>query len=357
MKKFVGIFVVILVTMGMGCFLYWNSVGIISPKETRQQPRQLGGLERYDFDSLRTRYVNEEFGSGDFEILDGIEAVELRRKNLGYRTREFGFETRQIRYKSEDKWITGMINYPEGCFVTEGILRCTQDDVAIIIMIRGYADKEGYYSGFGSWRVADELTKAGFVTISLDFLGYGGSDSESLDMMEARFEKVIGVLDLVGVVRKLDFVDKEKIGIWAHSNGGQIAMSILEITGAFYPTVLWAPMTNPFPKSILDTASELADGGEVVVLALREFEGKYDARRYAIENYYSWINGPIVIHQGSADVWCKVEWQEDLQSRLRELGKDVELRVYEGDDHNLSKNWGRVVKLDIEFFKKNLFVN
>ncbi|MBU1129921.1 alpha/beta fold hydrolase [Patescibacteria group bacterium] len=305
-----------------------------------------GGLEKYDFDSLRTRHVDGGFRGGDFEILDRIEAVELRRLNLGYRTNDFGFETRQIRYKSDGKWIMGMMNY----FGEE-------KRKPVVIMIRGYADKEGYYSGSGSWRVADELAKVGFVTVSLDFLGYGGSDSESLDMMEARFEKVVGVLDLIEAIKKLDFADKDRIGIWAHSNGGQIAISVLEITGAFYPTVLWAPMTNPFPKNILDTASELFDGGKAVVLALREFEKKYDARRYAIENYYDWINAPIVIHQGSADVWCKAEWQGNVQSRLKEWGKDVELRVYEGDDHNLSGNWKMVVELDIEFFEKNLFVN
>ena len=347
------VWIVLVAVVGIGYFLYWSSVEVLDPRGVEGEVMNTE-LEKYDFDSLRSRYKSGEFRKVDFEILGEVGAVELRRSAVAKAMAdESEILTRQIRYKSGGKWIMGMMNVPEG------ILRQAQDDpsassgqAGVIIMIRGYADKGGYHSGFGSWRVADELAKAGFVTVSLDFLGYGGSDSESLDMMEARFEKVVGVLDLIEAVKKLNFVDKERIGIWAHSNGGQIAMSVLEITGANYPTVLWAPMTNPFPKSILDTASELSDGGKAVVLALREFKKKYDVRRYAIENYYHWINAPIVIHQGSVDVWCKVEWQENLESKLRELGKDVELKVYNGDDHNLSRNWGGVVEFDVRFFKE-----
>lgn len=288
------------------------------------------GLERYDFDSLRKR----KGVAGRFEILGEIEAVNTRRK------RGYEFETRQIRFESNGKWVTGMMNYyPEKSSLSK-----------VIIMIRGYAEKEGYYSGSGSWRVADELAESGYTTISLDFLGYGDSDQESTDVLEARFEKVVTLLDLMETVKNLPWVDKGKIGIWAHSNGGQIVLSTLEASGANYPTVLWAPMTQKFPESVLSTIDE----GSPVRLEIETFMRFYDARRYAFENYLEWVNSPILILQGTEDEWCRVEWQEELVAKLVSFGKVAKLEVYPGADHNLAgppaSGWEKGVKSSKEWY-------
>ena len=129
-------------------------------------------------------------------------------------------------------------------------------------------------------------------------------------------------------------------------------MHNLEIMGENIPTVLWAPMTNPFPASVLETASDLDDGGKLVIEAIEDFEKNYDIRRYAFENYYDWIEAPVVVHQGTGDYWCKLEWQEKVRDRMVEMGKEIKLYVWQGDDHNLSRNWEEVVERDIEFYKK-----
>ncbi|MPM56554.1 hypothetical protein SDC9_103360 [bioreactor metagenome] len=221
-------------------------------------------------------------------------------------------------------------------------------------MIRGFAEAQGYFVGSGSWKMADELARNGFVTISLDFFGFGLSDQESTDILEARFEKPVSVLDLIESVKSLDFVDSEKIGIWAHSNGGQIAISVLETTSKNYPTVLWAPMTNPFPKSVLETIDENSESGKIVKDRIDQFEKEYDSKLYSIDNFYNDIQAPILIHQGTADEWCKVSWQKDLQNKLKKLGKEVILDVREGSDHNLKQSWDDVAKMDIEFFREKL---
>ncbi|RLC34525.1 hypothetical protein DRH14_02750 [Candidatus Shapirobacteria bacterium] len=309
--------------------------------EKKKENSQLNcGLAEYDFENLRKKYKAGGFEEVEWQVLDRIKEVDLRRDNLGYKTADFGFKSRRFRYKSGGKWISGMMNYFE-------------DDKKrpMVIMIRGYADREGYYSGFGSWKMADELAKKGWLTMSMDFLGFGQSDEESVDIMEARFEKVPVVLDLMEMVKKLDFVDKDKIAIWAHSNGGQIAISVLEISEEKYPTVLWAPMTNPFPKSLWDTADEMDDGGKLVIERLEKLDKNCDVKKYSIDNYYDWLEAPVLVQQGSWDKWCKVEWQEEMVDKLGKLGKEAELVVYEKDNHNLSRNWHKAVKKAIEFYQ------
>lgn len=331
-KKIIVILIVFVILVGVGYGIYWLRWPVLSPKGG-EKASGVGYLEKYDFDSLRRRGGKVS----RLAIEGGLVGVEKRRKY------EIDFESKRFSFESEGKKITGMINVPMGL---------ESERIPAIVMIRGYADKEGYYIGSGSWRVADKLAEAGMMTVSIDFLGFGGSDGESEDMLEARFEKVSAVLDLVASVKVMDVVDENRVGIWAHSNGGQIALSVLEILGENIPMVLWAPMTNPFPKSVLDTADDLDDGGRMVMKAIEDFERNYDARRYSFENYYEWVRAPIVIHQGTADDWCEVEWQEEVRDGLRALGQEVELYIWEGDDHNLSRNWEKVVELDVEFFRK-----
>lgn len=211
-KIFIGVGLILIVG---GAIYLWKKE-LITPRGKEKTMAELS-LEKYDFDSLKIR------GGIASEITIGgtIPAIELRRKE------KVDFETREISFESDGKKVSGMINYyPAKSSLSK-----------VIIMIRGYAEKEGYYPGYGTWRVADQLAKQavpagrqGYTTISLDFLGYGDSDRESADVLEARFHKVVEVLDLVESVKALPWVDKNEIGIWAHSNGGQIALSVLEVT-------------------------------------------------------------------------------------------------------------------------------
>ena len=305
--------------------------------------KNVGYLAQYNFENLKTRINKASEIKTIGQVLTVMEARKELVKRGDLKGKTFDFESRAISFESNGKKISGMMNLP---------VWYENKKSPVVIMIRGFADSEGYFIGSGSWKVADELARNGFVTVSLDFLGFGLSDGESKDILEARFEKPVGVLDLIESVKKLDFVDSNKIGIWAHSNGGQIAISILEITSKNYPTVLWAPMTNPFPNSVLDTMDENSESGKIVKTRIDEFEKEYDSNLYSIDNFYNWVGAPILIHQGTADVWCKVEWQQNLQSKLKELGKEVVLDIRDGNDHNLKQNWDEVMEQDIIFFKE-----
>ncbi len=324
---------------GGGWIYYWKHKATLVPLGA-EQPAISKNLEQYDFDALRLRGGK----AGAFELLGEPKEVTILRKRI---KEKVTWVSKEYRFMSDGKWVSGVINVP--------VLRQAQDvkRYPTIIMIRGYAEKVGYYPGSGSWKMADYLAKEGYVTISIDFLGYGLSDSESSDVMEARFAKVSQVLDLLATIKQQSFVDPARVGIWAHSNGGQIALSVLEATGEDYPTVLWAPMTQPFPQSVLDTSESDPDGGAGARAMIAQFTKYYDARRYAFENYYSWVKSPVEIFQGTHDVWCKVEWQQTVVDALNTHGQQATLRVVEGDDHNFSKNWEQVAKETLAYYRLN----
>ena len=314
-------------------------------KENKNIEKNVGYLAQYNFENLKKR-KNQ---SSEIKTIGKLLVVEEARKTVLKKYEEEGikkennFESKAISFESNGKKISGMMNIP---------ITTKSNKMPVIIMIRGFAESQSYFIGSGSWKMADELARNGFVTVSLDFLGFGKSESESTNILEARFEKPVSVLDLIESVKSLDFVDSGKIGIWAHSNGGQIAISVLEITGKNYPTVLWAPMTNPFPKSVLETIDENSESGKIVKDRIDQFEKEYDSRLYSIDNFYNDIQAPVLIHQGTVDEWCKVSWQKDLQNKLKKLNKEVSLDIRKDNDHNLKQSWDEVAKMDIKFFSQ-----
>ena len=341
---------ILFVGVGYGIGLFFDQKSEwLSPKGNGSKvevvkQKNTGYLAQYNFENLRER-KNEASKItilGESTILgEARENVLKEYKKEGIK-KENNFKSFEILFESNGKKISGMLNIP---------MTPRSNKMPAIIMIRGYAESVGYFVGSGSWKAADELARNGFVTVSLDFLGYGKSSDESKDILEARFEKPVSVLDLIESVKLVDYVDDRRIGIWAHSNGGQIAISVLEITGQNYPTVLWAPMTNPFPDSVLETMDD-SENGKIVKQKIYDFEENYDSKLYSIDNFYDWINSPILIHQGTDDVWCEVKWQEELQKKLEKLGKEVILDVRYGSDHNLKQSWDEVMGMDIEFFKE-----
>ena len=213
-----------------------------------------------------------------------------------------------------------MINLPEEIkvkFASGSATISANKKYPVIILIRGFVSAESYKSGIGSQPIGQYLANNGFVTLSPDFLGFGDSDMSDNNVWVGRFSKLNQVLTLQKSLRTLDFVDDTKVGIWGHSDGGQIALSALEVSGESWPTVLWAPVSKPFPYSILYFTDDYEDQGKALRKSLAEFEKDYDVRKYSITDYFGWIKVPIQLHQGLSDDAVPFKWSRELDKNLQ----------------------------------------
>lgn len=318
-----------------------------SPQEKQVLPEVLRPLDKYTIDNLsKTKIAPAE-----------IEIGEVLLEEEGFNSHLFSVKfdpTLQKNTEKDKKKVTGLINIPE---------KTTKDQkYPLVIMLRGYVDQEIYQTGVGSKRAGEYFAQNGFVTIAPDFLGYAGSDSESSNIFETRFQTYTTALTLLASLESIEAWDGQNVFIWAHSNGGQIALTLLEITGKEIPTVLWAPVSKPFPYSILYYTDESEDGGKFIRRELAKFEDLYDTDLYSIHKYYDRINVPIQVHQGSADDAIPVEWSEDLIKSLRkeESTKEnftktqIEYFVYPGADHNLNPSWNLAVERSLSFLKTKI---
>lgn len=248
---------------------------------------------------------------------------------------------------NSQKETTGIINRP---------LQPENETFPLVILFRGYVDQKIYISGMGLKNVGEYLASNGFITIAPDFLGYAGSDGESDNIFETRFQTYVTALSIINYIEEKGIRgwDGKNIAIWGHSNGGQIALTVLEISGGIYPTVLWAPVTKPFPYSVLYYTDESEDRGKLIRKELSKFELLYDVEKYSLTNYLDNINSPIQIHQGTNDYAVPVSWSNDFVNKLKSLKKDVEYIKYNAADHNLNPKWDEAVEKSLVFFRDNL---
>ena len=146
--------------------------------------------------------------------------------------------------------------------------------------------------------------------------------------------------------------DGENIFIWGHSNGGQIALTVLEVTGENYPTVLWAPVTESFPYSIIYYTNESDDGGKFIRAKLSKFEEDYDVNQFSLTNYLDRINAPIEYHWGTNDDAIPSEWRDRFLKKMKALNKDIKNYNHPSADHNMNPFWGEVILETFQFFEK-----
>lgn len=312
----------LLITIGAGLLLWQRGpFNLISPRVPKPTP-----LAKYSIENLRQRSYQ-----GSRILLEKIIKEEPQ------------FTSYLFSFITDGKKVTGQANMPRG-----------KGKFPVVVMLRGYADREIYFTGLGTRKAAAEFAKAGFIALAPDFLGFGGSDDESSDILESRFEKPITVLNLIKSIENLPNADIENVFLWSHSNGGQIALAVLEINRQSIPTTLWAPVTRAFPQNVLDYIGEMDDQGKMVIASISAFLEIYDPQKFSITSYLQDIEVPLQIHQGTGDYFVKLSWTDEFVNKMRELGGDIMYYTYPSDNHDLKKNWDTVVARDIAFFKKHL---
>jgi dipeptidyl aminopeptidase/acylaminoacyl peptidase len=241
------------------------------------------------------------------------------------------------------KTTSGLINIPKG-----------GKKFPVIVMFRGYVDPKEYFIGNGTTHAAEYFASNGFITIAPDFLGYGDSDKEASDIFESRFQTYITAITALKSIPGIKEFDSKNIFIWGHSNGGQIVLTTLEATGVNYPTVLWAPVSKPFPYSILFYTDDASDSGKFLRHELADFENEYDTDLYSLTKYLGNIKAPIQLNQGTNDSAVPVAWSNQLSKDLTNLKIDLTYIKYPGADHNMSPIWNLAVQNALDFYKKHI---
>ncbi len=290
-------------------------------------------------------------------------------------------------YTTLGKKMTGQLNIPKE----------TQESFPVIILVRGFVPAENYQTGTGTKSAAALFAQHGYVTLAPDFFGYGGSDPETTDSWEARFQKPVSVVELFKTIaaqpnihvttdeEQFSFqMNSNKVGMWAHSNGGQIALTALEIADLEIPTTLWAPVTTPFPYSVLYFSDEDIDEGKAARALVADFEKDYNVQQFSFTDFFKFLHSPLQLHQGMSDEAIHYIWSSEFVDKIKKenlLRKNeakaqskqstssasasptkeplpymelipITFYSYPNTDHNMKPSWNEAIERDIAFFTK-----
>jgi dipeptidyl aminopeptidase/acylaminoacyl peptidase len=66
------------------------------------------------------------------------------------------------------------------------------------------------------------------------------------------------------------------------------------------------------------------------------------------------VSEPILIHHGTADESCPIQWSRTTVAALQRLGKDATLLTYPGEPHAFGAGWLTSMRRTVAFFDQHL---
>lgn len=177
----------------------------------------------------------------------------------------------------------------------------------------------------------------GYAVIAPNVRGSSGYGKKylALDDIHKRMDSVTDLQYLYKFLEKRDDVDSRKIVLWGGSYGGYMVLAGL----TFHPE-LWAGGVDIVGISNLVSFLENTSPYR---RALREAEYGYLATdREFLEsisplNFIENIKAPLFIIHGANDPRVPLSEAEQMYKKLKELGREVELVVYQDEGHGLGK--------------------
>jgi len=275
----------------------------------------LADYEPYTIDFLRSR----TYGGGNLEIIEIVEETDSFTRYL-------------VRYPSDGLNISGFANVPKG-----------DGPFPIIVAIHGYVNPALYETLDYTTSALDVLTQQGYIVIHPDMRGYPPSDSGDNLFRVGMAVDVLNLLALLksesGAPELFATAASERIGLWAHSMGGNIALRVLTVSSDVNAAVLFASMSGDEQKNAEFFSRVTLDP---------IFQEELAASPTALEGispmyYYGHVTTPIQLHHGAVDQTIPVAWAEETCTAMTAAGVQVECIYYPTEDHTFRSRVGEQV--------------
>jgi len=258
-----------------------------------------------------------------------------------------------VSYPSEGLKIYAMLTVPSGERPPSGW--------PAVVFNHGYIPPRQYRTTERYVAYVDAFARNGYVVLKSDYRGHGDSEGEARGGYGSP-DYTVDVLNALASVRRHPEVDPDRVGMWGHSMGGYITLRSMVVTDTLRAGVIWAGVVASYPDLFARWSRPSSAAASGTPPSGRGWRGDL-TRRYGgpDENPGFWnsisanafladLPGPIQLHHGTADSSVPLVFSELLEREIRAVGGGVELFVYQGDDHNLSKNLSTALARSVAFF-------
>jgi uncharacterized protein len=251
-----------------------------------------------------------------------------------------------VTYLSGGLRISGIMNVPKG-----------DGPFPVLVLNHGYIYPQVYTNGRGLAREQDYLARHGYVVLHTDYRNYAQSDVDPENDLKMRLGYTEDVINAVLATRSssLPYLDRERVGLLGRSMGGGVTYNALVVApGLVDAAVVYAPVSS----DAVDNFNRWI-GGSPVGDAIIATYGSPEAnptfwRNVSAVNFFNRITEPILIHHGTADQSCPLEWSQRTLTALQQAGKSAELLTYEGEPHAFEAAWRASMERTVAFFQQHL---
>ena len=258
-----------------------------------------------------------------------------------------------VSYRSEGLTQYALLTVPQGQRPSTGW--------PAIIFNHGYIPPEVYRTTERYVAYVDGFARNGYVVFRPDYRGHGFSEGEARGAY-GNPDYTVDVLNGLASVKRLDYVDPARIGMWGHSMGGYITLRAMVTDPSIKAGVIWAGVVASYTDLVerWNTQRSLSDAAPAArrwrAQLLDEYGTPEENPAYwasiSANSFLKDLSGPVQIHHGTDDAEVPAEFSLKLFDQIKAAGKTAEIYTYLGDDHNISQSLNTAIQRSVAFFDK-----
>ena len=231
----------------------------------------------------------------------------------------------------------------------------------IILFNHGYIPPEIYRTTERYIAYQDGFARNGYITFKSDYRGHGNSEGEARSG-HGNPDYTADVLNALTSLQRFPNADPERIGMWGHSMGGSIVLRSMVVTDTVKVGVIWAGVVASYPDLLNRFELQGVPVPEWFARWRDEFIAAYGTpaenpdfwASISPNSYLADLSGPIQLQHTTGDESVPVQYSDVLADQIETVGGVVEYHRYNGDNHNISANFGTAMARSIAFFDKYL---
>jgi dipeptidyl aminopeptidase/acylaminoacyl peptidase len=237
----------------------------------------------------------------------------------------------------------------------------------IILLNHGYIPPAEYSTEQSYAQIVAAFARAGYILFKPDYRGNGNSPGTPTQVYISP-DYVADSLNALASLKKYPDANPDRIGVWGHSMGGNITLHELVISHDIKAAVLMAGVVGSY-SDILDwwrarvASGVLTTENDQQAERLVEQMVKFYGTPQTNPDYWNSIDPtsfigdiqpPVLIQVGTNDTVVPPSFSQELANRLQQAGRNVDLHVYPGADHNLAPDTAAAVQEAIAFFDQHV---